>query len=117
MIEWDKKGDPGDLPALVFQRIMALRRNMLVHCYIYYHLGTNVIDDHMWQDLADELEELQGITPILVDFYDDAFEDWTGSTGYHLPHDAGIIRAAHRLLQNPYVTGEAHKPKRRKVSL
>jgi hypothetical protein len=69
-------------------RITFLRRLMLVHSCIYYELNDNVISDHQWQSLADELEKLQKDNPdcCKVDFFDWNFRDWDGATGAHLPH-------------------------------
>ena len=78
---------------------------MLVHSYIYYKLDTNLITDHHWQALADELTRLQEARADLLGIgcYDEAFKDWDGSTGYHLPQDRWVQSKAVYLLglRNP----------------
>lgn len=73
---------------VIKDRIIRLRRLMLVHSCIYYELNNNVISDHQWQAWADELEKLQKDNPDLckLDYFDFAFRDWNGATGNHLPH-------------------------------
>ena len=80
------------------QRIIHLRRLMLVHCCCYYELNGALVDDATWQEWAWELAELQEGQPSL-DFYDEMFRDWDGSTGYHLRYDADVRRVATRLLE------------------
>lgn len=69
-------------------RIIRLRRLMLVHSCIYYELNDNLVSDHQWQAWADELEKLQKENSdcCKVDYFDWEFRDWDGSTGNHLPH-------------------------------
>ena len=68
--------------------IKQLRAKMLIHSCIYYQLNSNIVDDHTWQQWADDLEQVQKEYPHLckIDFYDEYFIDWTGTTGNHLPH-------------------------------
>ena len=89
---------PVYVPSLV-EKIRQRRHQMLVHSYLYYELDTPVITDEKWQQWADELTELQ--TELKeIDFYDEVFADWNGSTGMHLPHDDWIVRRAKWLLKN-----------------
>ena len=69
------------------QRIKQLRSVMLIHSCLYYELNDSVMSDHEWQRFADELTELQTKYPdeCAMNFYDQWFENWDGSTGYHLP--------------------------------
>ena len=97
--EWSKCGTSQELPSGALSRIMHLRRLMLIHCCLYYRLDVSIVSDHQWQEWADELTELQSILPCEIDFYDDYFLDWDGSTGYHLPADADILRVTHRTLK------------------
>lgn len=76
-----------------------LRLNLLVHSYIYYHLDDSLISDHQWQACADELAERQKTFTRRIGCYDDAFKDWTGSTGFHLPVDAWVRQKASYLLR------------------
>lgn len=64
-------------------RIIHLRRILLVHSYLYYVLDDPIVPDDVWQAWADELA---GINQD-IGFYDEAFKDWDGTTGYHLPFD------------------------------
>ncbi len=71
------------------EKIKQRRSQMLIHSYRYYVLDYPVITDEKWQDWADELVELQK-RKLKIGFYDDAFADWTGATGMHLPFDKWI---------------------------
>lgn len=73
---------------------------MLVHCAIYYEFNESVIDDHTWQKWADQLAKLQVKFGHKVGFYDEAFADWDGSTGYHLPYrEREVMDVAKRVLR------------------
>jgi hypothetical protein len=78
--------------------ILRLRRLMLVHSYIYYQMDSHVVSDDFWQVKANQLAELQAIHGTKFDFYDEAFADWDGSTGCHLPADEWVINNSHRVL-------------------
>lgn len=104
-MDWSKHACNLFAPEGVASRVEHLRRLMLVHSCIYYDMNTNVVNDHKWQEWADELTTLQLLHGHEFGFYDQAFEGWNGSTGYHLPlGDADVIRAAQRLLANPWVS-------------
>jgi hypothetical protein len=79
------------------EKIRQRRTQMLVHSYLYYVMDENVIDDHKWQEWADELTELQKQKKV-IGFYDKAFSDWTGATGTHLPFEPWIQKRAKDLL-------------------
>jgi len=81
------------------EKIRQRRTQMLVHSYLYYVLDENVVDDGKWQQWADELVELQKQRKD-IGFYDEAFADWDGSTGCHLPQDPWIVRRCQWLLKN-----------------
>lgn len=86
------------------EKIRQRRTQMLVHSYLYYSLDENVVDDAKWQEWADELVSLQKTWKDLdmtkkIDFYDDVFADWDGSTGMHLPHDKWVVERAKYLLK------------------
>ena len=81
------------------ERLKRLRAQMLVHSYIYYWMGSSIWTDDKWQKKADELESLQKAykdvgLDLSIGFYDDAFSDWTGATGTHLPRDDYIVGTA-----------------------
>ena len=79
------------------EKIRQRRIQMLVHSYLYYVLDENVVDDHKWQQWADELTELQKEKKV-IGFYDEAFSDWTGATGTHLPFDGWVVQRAKKML-------------------
>lgn len=62
-------------------RVNHLRRLILVHSYLYYVLDDPIVSDEMWQAWANELAEINTETGD----YDEAFEEWDGTTGHHLP--------------------------------
>lgn len=70
------------------EKIKQRRAQMLIHSCIYYELDGNIVDDHKWQEWAEELDRLQKDNPdcIEIGFYDKNFLDWDGTTGAHLPH-------------------------------
>ena len=72
---------------------------MLVHSYLYYKKDAPVITDDKWQQWADELTDLQTNYPeaAKLDFYDDVFADWNGSTGMHLPFDPWLEKKVKEL--------------------
>jgi len=81
------------------------RRQMLIHCYIYYRLDDNIITDEVWNAWAQQLKRVQDKYGKQIRFYDEEFADWDGSTGYHLGHgpisiDADVKRVAHRTLES-----------------
>jgi len=74
---------------------------MLVHSYLYYRLDKPIISDDTWQRWANELAVLQKENPLdcKINFYDKAFADWNGDTGFHLPlHDINVIKKANQIL-------------------
>ncbi len=86
------------------QELKRLRSQMLIHSCLYYELNETVIDDHTWQRWANNLAKLQnflqskGVT-YNIQWYDEAFVGWDGSTGYHLPRDGWIIGKCYQLLR------------------
>ena len=88
------------------------RSQMLVHSYLYYRLDKPIISDDTWQRWANELAELQRENPFdcKINFYDDAFADWNGDTGFHLPlHDKKVIRKAQQIFNLHEEKNEKHK--------
>jgi hypothetical protein len=75
------------------EKIKQRRTQMLLHSYLYYELDSPIITDDKWQQWADELTELQETIKV-IGFYDEAFADWSGATGCHLPFDDLIIKKA-----------------------
>lgn len=98
----------------VRERIKQLRLNMLVHSFIYYELNDSLISDHEWQRRADELTALQAKYPANIGSYDEAFKDWDGSTGYHLPADYWVRNKADQLLQAALRRRQSEQPSPRR---
>lgn len=72
-----------DIKSLIEQR----RRQMLVHSCIYYRHDKSIVSDQQFDKWAKELVELQALFPELAKecVYAEYFDDWDGTTGYHLP--------------------------------
>ena len=64
--------------------IKRLRRMMIVHSYLYYRMDAPVISDDAWQDIANDLAEIQQMYPEPIGYFDELFADWTGDTGMHV---------------------------------
>ena len=63
------------------------RFQIALHSTIYYVYDTNIIEDSEYDRFSRELTALQKKFPEIsreVELYE-AFEDWDGSTGYHIP--------------------------------
>lgn len=75
---------------------------MLVHSCAYYDLNESMISDDEWQKRANELAELITKYPELnkdIDRFDPYFQDWDGSSGYHLPtRDPWVLSKTYFLL-------------------
>ena len=91
---------PTNLSVPLIDRVKHLRRALTIHSYIYYTLDTNIITDHQWQKLANELSYIQTEYPELqiVNLWDSEFKDWNGSTGIHLSKEPYVVRKANQLL-------------------
>lgn len=86
--------------------IQRRRLQMMVHSYIYYVLGENIITDYTWSNWAMNLVYLQEMHPHISAnvCYAEAFKDWDGSTGAYLPFDERTINKAVYLLRLNGVT-------------
>ena len=80
-------------------RIRMLRICLAVHSYIYYELCDSLVSDHQWQAWAEELKEMHTKHPEYTDKYDEYFDDWDGTTGYHLCEIPGLRSSAMRLVR------------------
>ena len=83
------------------EKIRQRRSQMLVHSYIYYKKDDSIVDDHKWQEWANELADLQKKNPseCSMGFYDEEFKDWSGDTGNMLPlDDIRVITKAEKIL-------------------
>lgn len=99
--EWVQRPSNLALPTSVVDLMARRRRQMLVHCFIYYHLDSNVVSDHSWMAWAQELAALQVKHGHRINFYDHAFKDWDGSSGFHLgKDDPDVARVAQRTLDH-----------------
>lgn len=71
----------------VYCKIQQRRLQMLIHSCIYYELNDSIVLDSAFDAWARELVTLQSSNPEIskqVPWYE-AFKDWDGTTGYHLP--------------------------------
>lgn len=84
------------------EKIQQRRYQMLVHSYLYYQLGENIISDYQFDMWAKELAELQKEYPAeskKARYYED-FKDFDGSSGFDLPYSMPNIQAiGDRLLR------------------
>ena len=87
------------------ERIQQLRICLAVHSYIYYELCDNLVSDDQWQRWAQELVEMQATYPDYTDDYDEYFDDWDGSTGFHLCEIPGLHNSAMRLMRYHHEQG------------
>lgn len=82
-------------------RIKHLRSLMLVHSYMYYYIDNPIVTDDQWQQWANELRDVQSVFIHNINWYDEVFADWDGSTGYHLPVDDFVMTVVQRLRSLP----------------
>ena len=77
------------------------RRQVLIHSILYYSMDSPVIKDLEFDEIAKDLARLQKNNPeaaSLVEYHKEAFKDFNGETGYHLPlADYRAILNARRL--------------------
>lgn len=66
------------------------RRQLIIHSYLYYWLDDPIWSDDKWQQVANDLVELQVLYPDPTGVFDNEFKDWDGSTGMHLPHNEAV---------------------------
>ena len=78
--------------------IHRLRRQIIVHSYIYYKLNDSIWTDDFWQKQANRLRDIQKIYGDEIGFYDKDFKEWDGSTGMHLSQEPWVLHRANRLL-------------------
>lgn len=84
--------------ALIKQR----RIQMLIHSCLYYHFDAAIVSDMKFDQWAQELVVLQTQHPEIAAkvIFAEAFKDWDGSTGYHLPlKDEWVMFRAADLLR------------------
>lgn len=86
----------------IAQKIQRRRLQMLVHSRMYYLMDHNILDDSIFNNLAQELAELQDAYPQIAKrvCFAEAFEDWDGSTGFHLPLEhPWVVQRTNKLLK------------------
>jgi hypothetical protein len=101
--QWNNRPHCEGMDEKVLARICQLRRQMLLHCYLYYALNENIWADYEWDKRARELHQLQQEHGWNINFYDEIFKHWQGQSGYWLPTnkeglDRDIDRVARRIL-------------------
>ena len=78
---------------------------MLIHSCIYYRLDSSVISDHEWMSRAQRLAKVQDAVKTAkghcnIGFYDEAFADWDGSSGFQLPlADPWVVDKSRYILE------------------
>lgn len=80
----------------ICRRIRKLRAMLLVNACIYYDYNDNLISDDLYDKLSYELADLQKRYPELInkiDFFDSAFSNFEGFTGYNLPYRDPWVRS------------------------
>jgi len=95
--EWANRPRSKTIEPRVVAAIARRRRQMLLHSFLYYHMDSPIIDDATWTKWAQQLFQLHRKYGKRIGFYDAAFADWNGSSGYHLPADADVVRVARRV--------------------
>lgn len=90
-----------ELEEQVAELINRRRNQVLIHSVIYYRFGESVISDKEFDSWAYQLSALQEQYPEIAEkcVYAEAFRDFDGTTGYHLPmYDDALLRRAEHLL-------------------
>jgi hypothetical protein len=83
---------------MIEEEIKRTRYNLMIHSYLYYKVDQPIISDVLFDEMSKRLVELQKTTQ-KIGFYDEAFQDWDGSTGYYLPVDERIMNKSFMLLK------------------
>lgn len=90
--------DLGSIEELIHHR----RRQVLTHSILYYRLDASIIPDTLFDGWAYELAEVQRENPEAserVVYHREAFINFNGETGHHLPLlDLKATETAFRLL-------------------
>lgn len=82
--------------------IQQRRVQMLIHSCLYYEMNTNLISDKQFDEWGRELAKLQNENPEIADkiCFAEAFKDWDGTTGFHLPlKNKWVVSKAYYLLK------------------
>lgn len=87
----------------VAAKIQQRRYQILVHSLLYYELDMNIVDDSKWSEWAMDLVKLQKENPDIASrvIFAEAFKNFNGSTGHHLPYcDEQIVNIAYHLIKD-----------------
>ena len=87
---------------LIEEKIEILRKQVIVHSYIYYECDDNIIDDWIWSEWARCLQYLQEKYPEyseMVSYEYDQFKDFDWSTGFDFKYSTDIIKYANELME------------------
>ena len=77
------------------------RFQIALHSTIYYVYDSNIIEDSEYDRFSRELTELQAVYPKAskeAPLYE-AYQDWDGSTGYHIPQRLNFEHKALYMLR------------------
>lgn len=101
--QWHNVPSNEGISETILQRMVYLRRQLLLHAYIYYTLDENLISDHEWDRRGRELHSLQQEWGWNINFYDHIFQKFEGQSGYYFPtnfqgSDEHVDRVARRLV-------------------
>ena len=99
-LEKSKLTNPDDIK--VYELIQRRRLQLLIWSRLYYEMDVTVVSDHEFNVKGLELAELQKKYPEISKMvaYAEEFEDWDGSTGYHLPlRDPWVVSKANQILK------------------
>ncbi len=69
---------------ILFARINACERNLIIHSVIYYRFNTNLWSDTKWDSVAKELVSYKQTEEFKQSQFYDKFIDFEGETGFHL---------------------------------
>ncbi len=85
----------------VAELIDRLRQWVALHSHIYYDLGQTVASDESWDRKALQLAHLQHVHGYDAGTWkNEAFEGFTGDTGYHLPVTDEVRDQAQKLIKD-----------------
>jgi hypothetical protein len=86
-----------DGPKRLEDRINSYRKLLAATSYLYYEDGETPIPDTVWDEKARKLVRMQEVHPGLGTWENEAFEDFTGATGMHLPKTEEVIQKAEEM--------------------
>jgi hypothetical protein len=90
---------------IIIERISQRRRNILTHACIYYRFDTNVLNDHEYDNMVNDLKVLQTKFPKLSEqaTLHSVFKDWhtqETTSGFDLPiNNPKVIERALKVIK------------------